>query len=159
MQYSQGTVGRVFVLRLSDGDRLPGAIEEFAAEHGVSQAFCALIGGADGGSQVVAGPEDGAVLPPNPMIATIRGVHEAAAVGTIFPDAQGRPKLHMHAALGRGESTVTGCVRAGVDIWKIGEVVILEIAGTDMVRRIDPQTGFELLTGKEDALRSNVLKR
>jgi len=145
MQYSQGTIGRVFVLRLGDGDKLPGSIEEFAAEHGVSQAFCALIGGADDGSRVVAGPEDGAVLPPRPMITAIHGVHEAAALGTIFPDASGRPTLHMHAALGRKENTVTGCVRTGVDIWKIGEVVILEITGTDMARRIDPETGFELL--------------
>ncbi|MBF0481002.1 MAG: DNA-binding protein [Desulfovibrionaceae bacterium] len=145
MQYSQGTIGRVFVLRLGDGDKLPGSIEDFAAAHGVSQAFCALVGGADDGSRVVAGPRDGAVMPPEPMTQAIHGVHEAAAVGTIFPDAKGQPKLHMHAALGRGKDTVTGCVRAGVDIWKIGEVVILEIAGTDMARRIDPQTGFELL--------------
>jgi uncharacterized protein len=148
MQYSQGTIGRVFVLRLGDGDKLPGSIEDFAADQGITQAFCSLIGGADDASKVVAGPEDGAALPSNPMIATLNGVHEAAAVGTIFPDEAGRPKLHMHAALGRKGETVTGCVRAGVDIWKIGEVIIMEITGTDMVRRLDPQTGFELLCGR-----------
>jgi predicted DNA-binding protein with PD1-like motif len=144
MKYAQASLGRVFVLRLEDGDHLPDCLESFAAEHGLSQAFCALVGGVASG-QIVVGPKDGQALPVTPMLHTLAGVHEAAAVGTIFPDEAGVPRLHMHAALGREGQTRAGCVRTGLDIWKIGEVIILELTGARLVRRRDPATGFELL--------------
>lgn len=144
MQHAQASLGRVFVLRLEDGDHLPECIEEFAAAHDLSQGFCALVGGVAGG-RIVVGPADGDALPVTPMLHTLAGVHEAAAVGTIFPDESGAPRLHMHAALGREGQTRAGCVRTGLDIWKIGEVVILELTGARLTRRRDPATGFELL--------------
>jgi len=144
MKYSEARLGRAFVLRLEDGDRLPDAIESFAKEHGVSRAFCALLGGA-GPGRLVVGPLDGDATPVTPLFHDIGDIHEAAAVGTIFPDAEGQPKLHMHAALGRDGQSRTGCVRAGLAIWKIAEVVILELTGSDMTRRLDPATGFEIL--------------
>jgi predicted DNA-binding protein with PD1-like motif len=48
-------------------------------------------------------------------------------------------------ASGRGTSTKTGCIRRGVKVWQVAEVVIIEILGTDSRRRIDRETGFELL--------------
>jgi predicted DNA-binding protein with PD1-like motif len=81
----------------------------------------------------------------DPMELVLDNVHEFAGVGTIFPDESGRPVLHMHAACGRGDQTRTGCVRAGVDIWHIGEVVIMELTGNEMARKKDPVTGFDLL--------------
>jgi predicted DNA-binding protein with PD1-like motif len=39
-----------------------------------------------------------------------------------------------------------GCTRAGVDVWLVGEVVLLEILGPEARRRKDPKTGFQLLT-------------
>jgi len=145
MKAAQGEIGRVFVLRLEDGDRLPDSLEEFAAENKVRSAFCALVGGA-GQGKVVVGPRDGNSDTIEPMLAHLSQVHEAAAVGTIFPDAGGRPKLHMHAALGRGQSALCGCVRTGVDIWRIAEVVMIELKDLAMSRKIDPTFGFEILT-------------
>lgn len=145
MKSAQGSMGRVFVLRLEDGDRLPECIERFAAENNVERAFCALVGGV-GPGRLIVGPEDGEARPVQPMNLPLSGVHEAAAVGTIFPDEQDRPKLHMHAAMGRAGQTITGCVRAGVDIWQIGEVVVLEILDLQASRKVDPATGFELLS-------------
>lgn len=144
MYVSEGKYGRVFVLRLEDGDSLPDCVERFAQDHGVERALCAMIGGI-GGGHVVAGPEDPLTSPIVPILHAIESVHEAAAVGTIFPGEDGTPKLHMHAALGRDGETRTGCVRPGVDVWKIGEVIVLEIVGTAMRRRVDPETGFEML--------------
>jgi predicted DNA-binding protein with PD1-like motif len=144
---SEAKLGRIFVLRLEDGDRLPDSLERFAAERGVKSAFCALLGGADGGSLVV-GPEDGSAAKIVPMLQAVAGAHEIAAIGTVFPDAAGAPKLHMHAALGRGEDARTGCVRKGVDIWKIAECVVIEITDCPMVRRVDPVFGFEVLTAE-----------
>jgi predicted DNA-binding protein with PD1-like motif len=141
----QGSVGRLFVLRLEDGDRLPDSIEDFAASRGIARACCWLVGGAGNGVLVV-GPADAEADKISPMLHDLENVHEAAAVGTIFPDQEGRPKLHMHAALGRGSETRTGCVRQGVDIWRIAECVILEITDNQMSRKTDPAFGFEVLS-------------
>ncbi|MFW5735643.1 MAG: PPC domain-containing DNA-binding protein [Oceanidesulfovibrio sp.] len=148
MIHAQGTIGRVFVLRLEDGDSLPGSLEDFARNNGVARAVCLLIGGV-GSGRLVVGPEDGGAERITPMVNAIQAVHEAAAVGTIFPDESGAPRLHMHTALGRGDSSMTGCVRQGVDIWKLAEVVMLEIKGADMVRAVDPAFGFEVLSAKK----------
>jgi predicted DNA-binding protein with PD1-like motif len=72
-------------------------------------------------------------------------VHEACGVGTIFADEEGKPKLHMHASFGRNENTVTGCVRLGVDVWRIGEVVVMELTGAVACRAKDKETGFGFL--------------
>jgi predicted DNA-binding protein with PD1-like motif len=146
MRYSQAGLGRVFVLRLEDGDTLPQTVEEFAREHSVRHAMCLLLGGAKGGSRLVVGPENGEERPPRPVTLPLDEVHEMAAVGTIFPDREGNPSLHMHASCGRGDKAVTGCVRPGVDIWKVGELVLLELTGTSARRDEDPETGFLLLS-------------
>ncbi|MEW5773853.1 MAG: PPC domain-containing DNA-binding protein [Thermodesulfobacteriota bacterium] len=143
MQAAEASLGRVFVLRLGDGDRVPGCIEEFAAGRGVLRGFCLLLGGA-GGGKVVVGPKDGEAAKIEPMVAALAGAHEIAAVGTLFPDGSGKPRLHMHAALGRGDRPLVGCVRQGVDIWKLGEVVLVELHGP-MRRAVDPAFGFEVL--------------
>lgn len=144
MKAAEGRLGRVFVLRLENGDRLPDCVERFAAENGVTQAFCSLVGGV-GQGRIVVGPQDGDAMPPVPVLAELLGAHEAAAVGTLFPDEAGQPKLHMHGVFGRGDTVKAGCVRPGIDIWTIGELLLLEITGTSLTRRRDPATGFELL--------------
>ena len=147
MKVAEGTIGRVFVLRLEEGDQLPGCVERFAAERGVTQGFCAFVGGVGGGT-IVVGPQDTVSMPPVPVLLDLLGAHEAAAVGTLFPDEAGQPKLHMHATFGRGEETKTGCIRPGIDIWTIGEFVLIELAGIDLARKRDAATGFELLALK-----------
>lgn len=147
MKIAEGQIGRVFVLRLEDGDRLPDCVEAFAAERGVAQGFCALVGGV-GSGRIVVGPQDGAAMPPVPVLTELLGAHEAAAVGTLFPDEAGRPKLHMHATFGRGDTVKTGCIRPGIDIWTIGEFVLIELTGLNLIRKRDAATGFELLAPK-----------
>jgi predicted DNA-binding protein with PD1-like motif len=144
MRHAEAGIGRTFVIRLEDGDRLPGALEDFAREHGVARGVCLLLGGA-GGGRIVVGPERGEDLPPLPVELPLVGVHEMAGVGTIFPDAGGAPSLHLHAAFGRGAETKTGCIRPGVDVWKVAEVVLLELVGTTARRAKDLATGFTLL--------------
>ena len=145
MQFTEAKLGRVFVLRLHDSDHLPDVLESFAAEKNVSAALCFFLGGAKENSRVVVGPKNGNALPPEPMVTLLEGVHEACGVGTIFADENGKPKLHMHTSFGRSENTVTGCVRMGVDVWQIGEVVILELACEKACRAKDKETGFEFL--------------
>ena len=145
MHYTEAKLGRIFVLRLHDKDHLPDVLEDFAQKHGVDNAVCFLVGGAREKSRVVVGPREGEALPPEPVATLLSGVSEVVGVGTIFVNEDGKPKLHMHASFGRGEKTVTGCVRMGVDVWHIGEVVILELAGAAAKRAIDKKTGFEFL--------------
>ncbi len=145
MDFTEARLGRIFVLRLHQDDRLHEVIEKFASQKQVSSALCFFLGGAEDKSKVVVGPKDGKALPPEPMVTLLRGVHEACGVGTIFADEQGKPKLHMHASFGRNDNAVTGCVRLGVDIWQIGEVVILELANSSAKREKDKDTGFEFL--------------
>ena len=145
MQFTEAKLGRVFVLRLHDGDHLPDVLESFAAEKNVSSALCFLVGGAKENSRIVVGPKDGNAVPPEPMTTLLSGVHEVCGVGTIFTDEEGKPKLHMHASFGRNNKTVTGCVRMGVDVWRIGEVIVLELTSTKARRAKDMETGFEFL--------------
>ena len=95
MQSTEAKLGRIFVLRLHDGDRLPDVIESFAAERNVSAALCFFLGGAKEKSRVVVGPKEGYDFPPEPMVTLLRGVHEACGLGTIFLDEKEKPKLHM----------------------------------------------------------------
>ncbi len=146
MHYTEGRMGRVFVLRLEDGERLNDTLEAFAWEQNLTHALAFYLGGAASGSKVVVGPDADRVDAVVPLIHMLRGSQEVLAVGTLFPDEKGAPVLHMHAASGREGRATVGCTRAGMDVWLVGEVVVLEIVGTAALRRKDPETGFQLLT-------------
>lgn len=145
MNYTEANLNRIFILRLHNDEILHEVIEKFAAEKQIKSALCFFLGGAQEKSKVVVGPKDGKAMPPEPMITLLKGVHEGLGVGTIFADEEGKPKLHMHASFGRNDNAVTGCVRMGVEVWQIGEVVILELAGSSAKREKNKKTGFEFL--------------
>ena len=143
MKYSEGKIGRVFVIRLEDGDTMPEVIESFSRENNVRRGMCILVGGIEAG-KIVVGPENSESIPVVPMILDLKGVHEICAVGTIFPDGDAKPRLHMHAALGREEKTISGCIRPGIEVWKLGEVIVLEIVNNN-AHREDAAAGFQVL--------------
>ncbi len=145
MEFTEAKLGRIFVIRLHDDDHLPDILEKFAEDHKIKGGVCLFLGGVKDNSRIVVGPRKDNVIPPMPMITLLEGVHEACGVGTIFRDEDGKPKLHMHASFGRKEETITGCVRMGVDVWRIGEVVILELIDSSARRGLDRETGFEFL--------------
>jgi predicted DNA-binding protein with PD1-like motif len=144
MKASEGQIGRVFVMRLEDGDVVPDCIERFAQEKGISVGHVILIGGI-GSGEVVVGPRDSDKMPPEPMLLPVDGAHEVVGVGIIAPDEDGKPVLHIHAALGRSGQTMTGCLRPGVKTWLVGEAIIYEIVGAKAARLPDKSSGFELL--------------
>lgn len=147
MIYSEGKIGRVFVIRLEDGDKLPECIEKFAAEHNIKMGQAILIGGI-GSGEVVVGPRKSGSMPPDPMVLPLDGAHEVVGAGVLATDKDGKPSLHIHAALGRSGRTTTGCLRMGVETWLVGEVVLYEILGVDMARLPDKDSGFDLLRPK-----------
>jgi predicted DNA-binding protein with PD1-like motif len=144
MKATEGHVGRVFVIRLEHGDRVPECIERFAQEQNVSIGHAVLVGGI-GGGQVVVGPRRSDERSPEPMLLPIDGAHEVVGVGVLAPGESGKPTLHVHAALGRSGQTITGCLRPGVDTWLVGEVILYEILGATAARVRDAASGFELL--------------
>jgi len=101
--------------------------------------------GGIGGGDVVVGPRRSEEMPPEPMLLPIDGAHEVVGVGVLAPGEDGKPTLHIHAALGRAGRTMTGCLRHGITTWLVGEVILYEILGADMLRIKDEQSGFELL--------------
>lgn len=145
MKYSEAKQGRVFVIRLEDGDIVHESIEAFALKQSISAASLIVLGCADEGSTLVVGPEEGRASPVNPMTHVLDGAHEVAGVGTIFPDDTGNPTLHMHMACGRTTTTTTGCVRRGVRVWHVMEIILFELLDSTGGRLLEPTTGFNLL--------------
>ena len=146
MKYSQARQGRMFVIRLEDGDVVHEVIENFAMQQSISAATLIVLGCADEGSTLVVGPREGRTLPIEPMTHILQNVHEVAGVGTVFPDDEGKPVLHMHMACGRRAETTTGCVRRGVKVWHVMEVILFEILDSTGVRLLEPASGFDLLS-------------
>jgi predicted DNA-binding protein with PD1-like motif len=144
MKAAEGKIGRVFLLRLEDGDVLPECIEKFAAEKSIKTGQVVLVGGI-GGGQVVAGPRRSDVMPPEPLLIPVDGAHEVVGLGIIAPDKSGKPVLHIHASLGRAGQALTGCLRPGVTAWLVAEAIIFEVTGLDARRLPDKKSGFDLL--------------
>ena len=145
MKYSEARQGRVFIVRLEDGEIVHEVIEQFAVDHNISAASLIIVGGADDGSKIVVGPKSDRDLPLTPMKHELTGAHEVAGTGTLFCDTEGAPLLHMHMACGRKDETITGCIRTGVKVWRIMEVIIHELLGTDAKRIIEAPLDLKLL--------------
>jgi predicted DNA-binding protein with PD1-like motif len=145
MNACEGRLGRVFVIRLEDGDVVPECIERFAEGNGVSVGHVVLVGGI-GDGEIVVGPRHSEERPPEPMLLPIDGAHEVIGVGVLAPGEDGKPILHIHSALGRSGQTTTGCLRPGVKVWLVGEVILYEIVGAKAARVRDVESGFSLLT-------------
>ena len=145
MKYSESKIGRTFIIRLENGDKIPDSIEKFALKHKINSAIVFYLGGANKGSKIIVGPKNKKSITPIPMIRLLKGISETHGFGTIFINEKKIPKLHMHASFGRKNKTITGCVRKGVNTWLVGEIIILEIINTSAIRKIDSITGFELL--------------
>lgn len=151
MEYDIGRIGRVVVARGFEGEDLYQQIESLAAKENIRCAAVVVVGGLRSG-KVVVGPID----PHGPIQPNFRefdDAREIAGVGTIFCDDAG-PKLHLHAAIGRGDEAIAGCPRGGAKVFCVLEVVLLEIEGIDAARRVDPELGLALLRVK--ARRSEV---
>lgn len=144
MKACEGQVGRVFVIRLEDGDVIPECIERFAEDNGVSVGQVILVGGI-GGGEVVVGPQSSEEMPPQPMLLPVDGAHEVLGIGVLAPDENGKPILHIHGALGRSGQTMTGCLRPGVTTWLVVEAILYEILGVKATRIWDKESNFPLL--------------
>jgi len=145
MRYAEARPGRIFILRLEDGDIVHETIERFALEQNITAASLIVVGGADDGSRLVVGPREDRGLPLEPMHHALEHAHEVAGVGTLFRDEAGVPLVHMHMACGRAGATVTGCIRSGVRVWHVMEVILQELTDTTARRATEAPLGLKLL--------------
>ncbi len=144
MKATEGSMGRIFVIRLEDGDVVPACLEEFAENNSIKVGFVTIIGGMAEGN-IVTGPRHTDEMPPDPMLTPVKEAHEVVGTGVIASDNEGRPKLHLHAALGRSGKVIGGCLRPGVKTWLVGEVIMCEILGVESRRVFDEKSRFFLL--------------
>jgi predicted DNA-binding protein with PD1-like motif len=137
--------GRTFVLRLEAGEVLHEVLESFCKNNGIKNAYVSVVGGIGEGSRITVGPEvpyDKGIVP---IVLTLDAPHELTASGTIFPDEDGNPMVHIHGSAGREGKAVTGCLRTGVIAWLVLEVVLIELVGEGAVRKKDKNTGMKIL--------------
>lgn len=148
MQFTEGTLGRVFVLRLEDGDELKATLEGFAREHGIQHGYVNFLGAVMSG-EVICGPETEQGRPVKPIARQVSQVHDLSAAGLIAPGEDEKPVLHLHGALGRGNEAMNGCLRGGMKTWLTGEAIVHEILGVNCHRVKEGETGLTVLAVTE----------
>jgi predicted DNA-binding protein with PD1-like motif len=142
MEYRQGTVGRVFLVKFSHGEDLVQGLLDFARGQNLRAAWIQLLGALQRGRLVV-GPEK-AEVPPTPVWQEVQDAWEVLGVGNLLWEDDA-PRLHFHGALGRGENTLTGCLRQQGEVYLVIEALIVELAGLTACRAPDAATGLSLL--------------
>ncbi|MDD4137460.1 MAG: DNA-binding protein [Methanoregula sp.] len=141
MQYTEGQLGRVFVVRIDDGEDMLVTLRQFIQDKGVQAGSIVFIGALKEG-RMVTGPEE-PVYPPVPHFVMFEGGWEVFGVGTIVPDKDG-PHIHYHASVGRAGTALTGCLRETAVTYLVIEAVIYEITGLSARREFDEKTQLEL---------------
>ncbi|MHB8155134.1 MAG: PPC domain-containing DNA-binding protein [Candidatus Omnitrophota bacterium] len=142
MQYTKGTIGRVFLVKFQDGDILIDNLTELAKQEQIKAASVIFIGALKQGD-LVTGPKK-PVIPPEPNKVVFKDGWEVMGIGTIFTNSKG-PQIHIHASMGKKNKVLTGCVRGKSKVFLVIEAVILELKGIRANKEVDPATGLNLL--------------
>jgi predicted DNA-binding protein with PD1-like motif len=143
MQYTEGSLGRVFILRFEDEDDLIGSVENMAREKGIGTGIILFMGDLQDG-KIVTGPES-PVIPPTSHWETFKNAWEVFGMASIFPSAEG-PMVHVHSSLGRGREALVGCLREKASVYLIVEAVLFELLGVKARRELEEKSGLCLLT-------------
>lgn len=142
MRYTQGTIGRVFVLKFDHGDILIDEISKLAKKERLKAATLVFIGALEKG-HLVTGPKK-PVIPPEPNWVGFKDAWEVMGIGTLFTNKSG-PQIHIHTSMGKKLKVLTGCVRKESQVFLVVEAVVFELKGVKASKEIDPRTGLNLL--------------
>jgi predicted DNA-binding protein with PD1-like motif len=149
MQYTEGQIGRVFVVRIDDGEDMLLSLRQFITDKNIQAGSIQFLGALMSG-RMVTGPEE-PVIPPVPHFVMFEGGWELFGVGTIYP-GEGGPHIHYHASVGRSGHALTGCLREKAITYLIIEVVIIEFTGLSARREFDEKMQLHLpALGKDRA--------
>ncbi|MFA6216287.1 MAG: DUF296 domain-containing protein [Candidatus Omnitrophota bacterium] len=142
MQYTKGTIGRVFVLKFEDDDVVIDKLNVFLKKEGVKSATMIFLGALKKGN-LVTGPKK-PVIPPEPNWVAFKDGWEVMGIGSVFTNKTG-PQIHIHASMGKKNKVLTGCVRKDSKVFLVIEAVVFELKGIKATKEIDPKTGINLL--------------
>jgi len=142
MEYTQGKIGRVFILKFEDKDIFLEKLSSFVKKECIKSATMIFIGALKGGD-LVTGPKK-PVIPPEPNKVIFNGGWEVMGVGTVFTNTKG-PQIHIHSSMGRKRKALTGCVRGKSKVFLVIEAIVFELKGVKATKVIDPKTGLNLL--------------
>ncbi|WP_347488394.1 PPC domain-containing DNA-binding protein [Desulfoscipio sp. XC116] len=143
MQYTQGKIGRVFVARVEHGDDLLAELKKLAGQEKIEAGIFYAIGAIKEASLVV-GPK-ACTRTPEAVRRNFNDCREMIGIGTIFQD-NGAPALHLHGALGKGDTALMGCIRGESEVYLVAEVIILELLDTGAVREFDAASELKILS-------------
>jgi predicted DNA-binding protein with PD1-like motif len=157
MQYTEGQIGRVFVVRIDDGEDMLITLRQFINNKSVYAGSILFLGALMNG-RMVTGPEE-PVIPPVPHFVMFEGGWEVFGVGTIYP-GEGGPHIHYHASVGRSGHALTGCLREKAITYLIVEAVVLEFIGLSARRVFDKEKQVHLpVLGEEEEILADKPER
>ena len=142
MEYQIGRTGRVIAARLFEGEGLYECIEGLAAKENIQSAAVLITGGFRKASVVIGPKQETPVIEGD--FREFSGPGEVFGVGTIY-SKDGRPALHIHTGIGKGDKSMIGCPRSGATTFLILEVTIIELEGITGTRKFDPTSSLNLL--------------
>lgn len=142
MKYSVGHTGRVIVLRLNEDEDVLESIESLASKENIESGIFFVIGSLKEGGLVSGAETDD--IPIIPIWKHLQKNHEILGIGNIF-QMEGQPKIHLHAALARGDKVLLGCLREKSKVFLVEEIIIFELLGVEAIRETDQRTGLLLL--------------
>ncbi|MCK9580872.1 MAG: DNA-binding protein [Methanoregula sp.] len=157
MQYTEGQLGRVFVVRIDNGEDMLSSLRTFVVDKEIQAGSIIFLGALMSG-RMVTGPEE-PVIPPVPHFIMFEGGWEVFGVGTIYP-AEGDPHIHFHASVGRSGHALTGCLRENATAYLIVEAVIQEFIGLTARRKFDEKMQIHLpvLGGDEEGIQKTLVE-
>jgi predicted DNA-binding protein with PD1-like motif len=141
MQYSEGNLGRVFVLRIDDGEDLIESLKKFVRAKEIESCMALFIGALKEG-RAVTGPQL-PTIPPVPHWEEYKDGWEVFGMATIYPSAEG-PRLHIHSTIGKGREALLGCIREKAGVYLVVEAVLFEFMGLNVRREWDERTELYL---------------
>jgi predicted DNA-binding protein with PD1-like motif len=142
MEYTQGKIGRIFLLKFNDGDIVSKELESLARRERIKAATFVFLGALKKG-HLVTGPKK-PVIPPDPNWVVFKDGWEVMGIGTVFSNKSG-PQIHIHATMGKKKKMLTGCVRRDSEVFLVVEAVVFELKGVRAAKDIDTATGLNLL--------------
>lgn len=142
MEYTKGSIGRLFLLKFKDDDVLLEGLFSFAKKEKLKAAAIVFIGALKKGD-LVTGPKK-PVIPPQPNKVYFKDGWEVMGIGTIFTNKSG-PQIHIHGSMGKKQKVLTGCVRGKSKVFLVVEAIVFELKGVRATKEIDPETGLNLL--------------
>jgi hypothetical protein len=142
MKYTQGKMGRIFVVKIEHGDDLLKELKHLTQLENISAGVFYVIG-AIKETSLVTGPKE-CTCPPVPVWSKFDDCREILGIGTLFRENDDST-IHLHGVTGREDKTLMGCIRGETEVYLVAEVIIIELVNTCALREFDEKLGVKVL--------------